>query len=287
MKYFIALIASVLVFTTMQFIIADNSNSIANESTNELTAYIGATLIDGNGGSVIEDSVVLISGDRIIAAGPRSKVNIPSNTKIITVTDKYIVPGFIDTHVHFFESGRAYMNPLVLAADKNVTQKSEERWLKDKLESNLSRYLCSGVTSAVSLGGPTHIEFGVKQLASTLKVAPRVFLSGTLIANDDLDWYFDGALIADEIHSKDNIIELVRQHSELGVDLIKFAYVEFRSSHGLSLDEFIPILEAGVEEAHKLKLPVFVHIETSHTANALINIGLDSLIHLPGDKPVN
>jgi imidazolonepropionase-like amidohydrolase/cyclophilin family peptidyl-prolyl cis-trans isomerase len=63
-------------------------------------AIAGATLIDGNGGPVLPDAVVLISGQRIAATGPRSSVHIPAGAKVIDAGGRYVVPGFIDTNVH-------------------------------------------------------------------------------------------------------------------------------------------------------------------------------------------
>ena len=65
-----------------------------------ITAITGATLIDGNGGAAISDSVVLVSGGRITAAGPRSSTAVPAGATIINGTGKFIVPGLIDTNVH-------------------------------------------------------------------------------------------------------------------------------------------------------------------------------------------
>ena len=65
-----------------------------------ITAITGATLIDGNGGAAINDSVVVISGGRITAAGPRSSTTVPAGATIINGSGKFIVPGLIDTNVH-------------------------------------------------------------------------------------------------------------------------------------------------------------------------------------------
>ena len=42
-----------------------------------VTAIVGGTVVDGNGGPPIADAVVLIDGARITAVGPRSAVPIP------------------------------------------------------------------------------------------------------------------------------------------------------------------------------------------------------------------
>ena len=50
---------------------------------------------------------VLIEGDRIVLAGTEAEVRekAPSGTRFIDASGKMVVPGFIDTHIHFLEGG--------------------------------------------------------------------------------------------------------------------------------------------------------------------------------------
>jgi imidazolonepropionase-like amidohydrolase len=65
-----------------------------------ITAITGATLIDGNGGSPVADSVVIIRGAKIAAAGSRASVPVPAGAAVIDGTGRYLIPGLIDTNVH-------------------------------------------------------------------------------------------------------------------------------------------------------------------------------------------
>lgn len=60
----------------------------------------GATLLDvssfGNSSSDIKDSVIVLRGDRIVAAGPRGEVKIPEGAEILHTGGKYVVPGLND-----------------------------------------------------------------------------------------------------------------------------------------------------------------------------------------------
>jgi hypothetical protein len=71
----------------------------------------GGTLIDGTGAAPVADSVVVIEKDRIIAAGPRSRVKLPAGATVIDARGKYILPGLWDMHAHLFqmEFGPAYL----------------------------------------------------------------------------------------------------------------------------------------------------------------------------------
>lgn len=65
-------------------------------------AYIGATIIDGNGDTPIRSGVVLTRDNRIVAIGSESSVSIPAEAKRIDVKGKYIIPGLMDANVHLF-----------------------------------------------------------------------------------------------------------------------------------------------------------------------------------------
>lgn len=65
-----------------------------------VTAIVGATVIDGNGGAPIRDAAIVISGGRIQAIGPRASVSIPAGATRIDAAGQWVTPGFIDTNVH-------------------------------------------------------------------------------------------------------------------------------------------------------------------------------------------
>ncbi len=69
-------------------------------SAQERFAIVGATIIDGNGGTPLSNGVLVIEGDRIAAVGPRSSVEVPSDARVIDASGKFVTPGFIDTNVH-------------------------------------------------------------------------------------------------------------------------------------------------------------------------------------------
>jgi imidazolonepropionase-like amidohydrolase len=83
----------------------------AERSAPGVQAYVGATLIDGTGRPAVQDSVVIVDGDRIVAAGPRAKVTIPAGATTIDVTGKSIIPGLWDMHAHVeqVEQGAVYL----------------------------------------------------------------------------------------------------------------------------------------------------------------------------------
>ncbi len=61
----------------------------------------GATVIDGLGNPPLADATVIVEGDRIrsIFSGPDPVY--PTDATVIDVSGKFMIPGFVDTHVHW------------------------------------------------------------------------------------------------------------------------------------------------------------------------------------------
>jgi imidazolonepropionase-like amidohydrolase len=79
------------------------ANELSPPSTRPL-ALLGGTIIDVTGKPPIEDSAVVIQGDRIIAAGPRAQVKIPAGAVTENATGKFLVPGLWDMHAHMYQA---------------------------------------------------------------------------------------------------------------------------------------------------------------------------------------
>lgn len=72
-----------------------------------LTAIIGAVLIDGTGGAPVSDSVVIVSGTRVRAAGARAGVPVPAGSDKVDGRGKFLTPAVIDLSSERFEAPRA------------------------------------------------------------------------------------------------------------------------------------------------------------------------------------
>jgi imidazolonepropionase-like amidohydrolase len=87
-------------------------------------AITGATLIDGTGAPPAQNQTVVIEGARITAVGPSNSLQVPANARIVNAAGKFVLPGFIDSHVYW----RGWTGEL---------------------------FLNHGVTTIVDAGGPT------------------------------------------------------------------------------------------------------------------------------------
>jgi hypothetical protein len=76
------------------------------------TLIRGGTLIDGTGKAPVPNVRILIEGDVIqrVWSGDSGGVSIPADTRIIDAAGRFIIPGLIDSHIHF----NGYMGELFL-----------------------------------------------------------------------------------------------------------------------------------------------------------------------------
>ncbi len=64
----------------------------------------GGRAITMRGTEVIEDADIVVRDNRIVAVGRRGSVTVPAGARVIDVTGRTVVPGFVDTHAHFRHS---------------------------------------------------------------------------------------------------------------------------------------------------------------------------------------
>jgi len=154
----VALTFSVLIFL-----------SINLEAKKETTlAFVGATLIDGTGAAPVSDTVVVIEGKEIKDVGLKSEVEIPEKAKIIDVSGKYILPGFIDLHVHLTYPTRMEM---MLSDTESLQTIRALRFM--------SKYLRAGVTSVRDVASDLEPMKAIKAAAQySLTDTIRVFSVG-------------------------------------------------------------------------------------------------------------
>jgi len=139
-----------------------------------VTVLRGGTLIADPLRPAIPNAVVVIRGDRIIAAGPIASTTISAHpAKVIDTTGLTMMPGLIDLHVHFTaQRGKdfgAYPDSDATAAIRGTV---------------LARQLVGAGITAVRDVGTTHdIALRLKQaVARHIITGPRIFWSGQIIA---------------------------------------------------------------------------------------------------------
>ncbi len=136
-----------------------------------VTALVGGTLIDGTGAAPAPDVVVLIQGAKIKAVGPAASVKVPAGAKVIDVKGKFILPGFIDCHVHTsypFDDVQYY-------TDTNSIDTLRSIYIMDML-------LRCGVTAVRDVGSPVEAMQALQRAKELGYIdSLRLFPCGNLI----------------------------------------------------------------------------------------------------------
>jgi Tol biopolymer transport system component len=65
----------------------------------------GGRAITMRGAEVIEDADIVVRNNRIVAVGRRGTVQVPADARIIDLSGRTVVPGYVDTHAHLRARG--------------------------------------------------------------------------------------------------------------------------------------------------------------------------------------
>jgi hypothetical protein len=201
----------------------------------------GGTLIDGTGQPPIENSVIVIEGNRFKDVGRNGQVAIPPGARVIDVSGKTVMPGFIDGHCHW----EAFWGEL---------------------------YLHLGITTCVEIETQQNGPWALAQKYGTEsgKIrGPRIWPTGQALGYRTAEFESEGSRgwrnymkVPDAEAARD----IVRAKKRDGYDALK-------------LSEFLsPDLIAVVtDEAHKLGMGATAH---SWDAIASANAGVDGIEHI-------
>jgi imidazolonepropionase-like amidohydrolase len=268
MKFRFALVLAVLLFTA--------------GLRAERISLVGGTVINPADGKVLPNATVVIDGDKIerVAIGKQDAVSLG---KQIECVGKFILPGYIDTHVHFFQSGDLFTRPDGTDLNSVRPYKDEVAWVKGHVNDVFARYLRSGITSVVDVGGPFW-NFEVRKTANATAKAPRVAVAGPLISSVSREKLDLGDPPIVKIDTPDQAREFVRKLAEQKPDLVKIWYIVDKDH---PVESFRPIVRATIEESHAHKIRVAVHATELETARAAVEEGADVLVHSVIDHPVD
>jgi imidazolonepropionase-like amidohydrolase len=248
-------------------------------------AIVGATVINPErdaSNAVAKSQTIVIRDDRIVAVGPKNKTPVPKGATVIDGRGKWVVPGLIDAHVHFFQSGNLYARPDV-AAFPSMPYAQEVARNQARLPETFKVWLASGVTSVVDIGGPLW-NFKMRELAEHSPAAPRVAVAGPLIsmvARPQLD-LGDPPII--KMESPQDAQKLVLKLAAYDPDYIKVWFIN-RPGDDIALQTSI-IRETGATAARN-KIPMAVHATELNTAKIALSAGARYLVHSVEDAPID
>jgi imidazolonepropionase-like amidohydrolase len=214
-------------------------------------ALVNGTLIDGTGAEPIPDAVLVIQGERIVAAGSREEIEIPREALIIDLEGTTLLPGFINAHVHF-----------------------------GFREENLQAWAYGGVTTVRDEGiissEPLDDLMAFRDTAVQDPMNARLVSAGYIISvpNGYGDLFVD---------SPEAARQKVFGELDAGVDMIKLSMEDgYAGQSGLpklTEDELAAIVSA----AHERGRLVSGHITQAEYLEILVEAGVDDIAHIAYD----
>ena len=137
-------------------------------------AIVGATVIDGTGDAPLKNAVVVVTGNRIVAVGPRTSTTVPSGAQTIDAAGAFVVPGFVDTNVHLSLYGG--MN------DRYETLVRYHDRQQDIVLEAAQAQLAYGITTVRDSYGMLRPLVAVRdRIAAGAAVGPRILAAGNIV----------------------------------------------------------------------------------------------------------
>jgi amidohydrolase family protein/IPT/TIG domain-containing protein len=187
------LIAAAAGFQAQSFVNAAQGGPQAAPSIEGSLLISGGTLIDGTGAMPLANAQVLVRDGMIaeITTSPR----IVGDAELIDARGKFILPGFIDSHVHYRD------------------------W-------HAELFLAHGVTTVYDLGNPYYWQAALRQGFNSGRMrGPRYFFCGEIGLPSDEAAESQGPTVfrrgLDTIHKPDEAPAIVGRLKRAGVDCIK------------------------------------------------------------------
>ncbi len=253
------------------------------------TYITNVTLFDVEKQQTIPAQTIVITGSNISDIGSVKKIIPPTGATIIDGTGKYLLPGMVDAHVHFFQSGGLYTRPDAIDLRKYVPYENELNWVHHNMEDFLRRYLQNGITTVVDVGSNAHF-LQQRDSFRTKSYAPSVYMTGPLITTyepaafknlkEEEPFYF--------VNTPEEARQMVQKELAYKPDFIKIWYI---AALGTGIEatarKYLPIVQATIDEAHKNNLKVAVHATERITAQLAAEAGCDFLVHGVEDEIVS
>lgn len=243
-------------------------------------ALVGATVIDGTGADPMPGATVVMRDGRIECVGD---CEVADDVEAIDARGRWIVPGLVDAHVHFSQTGWADGRPDARDLRDRFPYDRTIAELEAHPERFFRSHLCNGVTAVFDVGGfPWTWELPERAEASTS--APHVAAAGPLLSTRDHWLNLPGERqfvhMADEEATREGARWAVRR----GTDAVKVWYlVDERADTAAWKTR----LRAAAEEARAGEVPLIVHATNLWAAKDALRAGARVLVHSVEDAPVD
>ena len=232
-----------------------------------------ARLIDGNGGTPIEDSTMIVEDGRITYVGSAADANIPDGVQRLNMRGKTIVPGIINMHGH-------------VGSTKGLVQDAEN-FTRESVIANLRTYASYGVTTTTSMGtgGDGMIEYRNERERDEYQSARVLTALQGFTAIGGYPTKVPGVKgVAQEISTAQQAIDGVNTIADKGANLAKM----WIDTHHGEYPKLAPELrEAIINQANLRRLIPFAHVYELNDAKHLAKAGIQILGHSVRDADVD
>lgn len=241
----------------------------------------GGTVLGGPELSATEGLAIIIEDRRIVRIEPERSVSLAADDKVIDAVGHTVLPGLIDSHLHFF--GSRSPDPMMWAIEEKV--QNTVRAVADA-----RKLVDSGFTTVRDLGSRNGVAIK-RAVDEGSIIGPRTVpahfgLSMTCghgdVHNLPSEWLCGCSYMSIIVDGPYNVRKAVRQTIRDGADVVKIwtsggTMSERDSCHDQHFtDEEI---SAAVNEAHTLRRKIAAHAEGILSARAAIRAGVDSIEH--------
>src|SRR5712691_7955392 len=247
-------------------------------------AITNGAIIDGRGGDPLTGMTMLIEDAHITALGRQGQLTIPHGTKVIDAGGGSILPGLIDTHVHFMMEYPDILRGLLTPPSLRLLQAIPR--MRATLE--------AGVTTVRdAAGAPAGLKMAVER---GIVAGPRMHVAITLISQTGghgdgfypccVDIGFFGGSFTDVprgvADGVDEVRKAVREVLRAGADWIKLATTggvlstsDAPTSSQLTIEE----IATAVYEAAAQEKRCMAHAQGTHGIKNALLAGVVSIEH--------
>jgi imidazolonepropionase-like amidohydrolase len=240
-------------FTLYLAILPPDGGSHGFRAQADAQLFVNARLIDPAQGVVTNDTVMLVRDGRIEAVGPASSIRPRQPAATIDLHGKFIVPGFISTHVHV----------------SDVNGDRPRAYTEENTQRQLGVFARYGVTTVLSLEGEKDPAFQARDAQNTAALTrARVYVAGSAIVGK----------------TADDARQMVAAVAARRPDIIK---IRVDDNLGTATKMSPEVYRAVIDEAHRRGLRVAAHLFYLEDAKDLLRSGVDVIAHSVRDKDID
>jgi imidazolonepropionase-like amidohydrolase len=234
---------------------------------------------------------VLVTSNRIVAAGPRAQISAPAGATTINLPGTTLTPGLIDAHSHVL------LHPYNETSWNDQVLHESLALRTARAVNHLRATLMAGFTTVRDLGteGAGYADVGLKQAVDQgIIPGPRMFVTTRAIvakgaygpAGFAAEYVNDIPQGAEEVSGLDQMAQVVRDQIKHGADWVKI-YADYRwgpsgeAAPTFTLDE----LKAAVEIASSSGRRVTMHASTPEGMRRAVLAGVTTIEHGDNGTP--